>query len=70
MTHCSFKSCRKKIIFLTIDCSACNMKFCPMHRLLEDHNCVKYEEYVDKKFKQNAKILKEQATIKKKVDNI
>tara|TARA_B100001964_G_scaffold235063_1_gene294523 strand:+ start:1108 stop:1233 length:126 start_codon:yes stop_codon:yes gene_type:complete len=41
-----------------------------MHRLLEDHNCVKYEEYVDKKFKQNAKILKEQATIKKKVDNI
>ena len=70
MTRCSLKSCRKKIIFLTIDCSACNMKFCAKHRLLEDHNCIKYEEYVDKKFKQNEKILKEQATIRKKVDNI
>mmetsp|Transcript_6779 Transcript_6779/g.7417 ORF Transcript_6779/g.7417 Transcript_6779/m.7417 type:complete len:130 (+) Transcript_6779:93-482(+) len=36
--RCNFPNCRKKLSFTAIECR-CGVKFCPAHRLPEDHEC-------------------------------
>ena len=45
--RCNHKDCRKKLKLTDFKCPACKLKFCNKHRYYSDHNCEKYEEYIN-----------------------
>tara|TARA_B100000674_G_scaffold434594_1_gene393651 strand:- start:310 stop:543 length:234 start_codon:yes stop_codon:yes gene_type:complete len=45
--RCNYKDCRKKLKLTDFKCPACKLKFCNKHRYYSDHNCEKYEEYIN-----------------------
>ena len=69
-TFCKFDSCNGRYVPLIGDCSYCELKYCEIHRLPEDHHCDKINDCKKESFNQNKAKLLSEKTVSKKINSI